>query len=128
MTQPKAAKQLSKFTPGPWVVVSGLPTLVNSGGMRQAREPYRSIASTHVYKGKTTPTDEANARLISHAPEMYELLELLDWFATWLTQEKSNIRPPHGDEWGTLVDKARRIIGEISGCDDLHREVSEGKQ
>ena len=58
-----------KATPRPWIVISGLSTLINSGGVR--KEPWRSVASTHVYKGKTTAEDEANAQLIMDAVNSY---------------------------------------------------------
>jgi hypothetical protein len=95
-------KTASKFTPGPWLF---------KGRMKDGPRSFVVEAGTWTfYAGK-----EANARLIAKAPEMYELLELLDWFATWLTQEKDNIRPPHGDEWKSLVKAARRIKAAIDG-------------
>ncbi len=120
-------KTASKFTPGPWIVVSGLPTLINSGGMRAVGEPYRSIASTHVYKGDTTLVDEANARLIAKAPEMYELLEaaisICDFMdAGVLVRSTKNDDDP---QWAVKqiplvkalksISEARRIKAEIDG-------------
>lgn len=107
-------KTASKFTPGPWVTVSGLPTLINSGGMRPAREPYRSIASTHMYKGDATLEDEANARLITRAPEMYELLELVTSAQLRYSAEGiGSFGPTDSIRWQDIQSLARRIKAEI---------------
>ncbi|KKK96392.1 hypothetical protein LCGC14_2663210 [marine sediment metagenome] len=64
MTQPKTA---SKFTPGPWKVVSTPITWQ----IRDATDEV--ITESWDYH----PLPDANARLIAAAPEMYELLSSL---------------------------------------------------
>ncbi len=54
-------------TPGPWTVVHGVRTLINSS--------HRSVASTAVNGKRTTAEDEANARLIASAPALLAALE-----------------------------------------------------
>ena len=63
----------SKATPRPWVVVSGLATLINSGGIQ--KEPWRIVASTHVYYKKRAAdeneVERANAAFIVEAVNSY---------------------------------------------------------
>jgi len=116
MTQPKTAKQLSKFTPGPWyadirsgvAVVASKPTpncldggvegeLARFQGQYHEEPPYWTLE----------PGQQANARLIAAAPEMYELLsELIDWSEAL---GHDALQRPH------FVITARRIKAAIDG-------------
>lgn len=93
MTQPKTG---SKFTPGPWSVRDGQDVLAISGSET------RLVAECHAGHREER---QANARLISHAPEMYDLLEQL----------ADRARGVDGaldigySTWKSLCHKARRI-------------------
>lgn len=63
---------MSKHTPGPWEIDSGMRTAINKGG--------KHVAMVSFYKDGTPNSvdeieHEANARLIAAAPEMLEALK-----------------------------------------------------
>ena len=73
MTQPKTA---SKFTPGPWtleLVGTGSDAYKDYGFWRIASDENLYIAEIDIHSGR-----EADAWLITKAPDMYELLEAVD--------------------------------------------------
>ncbi len=119
MTQTKQPKTGSKFTAGPWKAVNTPITWQ----IRDAADEV--ITESWDYH----PLPDANAHLIAQAPEMYELLEqLIDAGENISLNIKTQEICVAEQDWSDLVREARRIIGEISGCDDLHHEAGEGKQ
>jgi hypothetical protein len=87
MTQPKTA---SKFTPGPWT-------------------PERHSGGELIIRGKNSewvdPQAPNNIGLTVKAPEMYELLDHLDSYSSWLNTP----------ELRDIQTEARRIKAAIDG-------------
>ena len=108
--------QQSKFTPGPWEVSPYLRPDLDDDPMGVYRLGQLSAAKlTEAYFAAEPETqelanvhteNEANARLIAQAPEMYELLSKM---AQWAENPSY---PLHQASW---CDKARRIKAEIDG-------------
>lgn len=63
---------MSKFTPGPWVAhISKVDEITGNDVMLiRSERPMRGIVGIEIEREE----DEANARLIATAPEMFELL------------------------------------------------------
>ena len=61
---------MSKHTPGPWDRAQVIHTKACRIGTRA-----RPVCDVLPYKGEPTPEDNANARLIAAAPDMYEALK-----------------------------------------------------
>jgi hypothetical protein len=90
-----------KHTPGPWEVLE-FPDCYQINGIRDHQ--YDEIAET----GDNTELDEANARLISAAPELLEALRgLLSHVESWKVVETA-----HGD-----IANARAAISKATGQD-----------
>ena len=90
----EATKEKHAFTPGPWVD-SGNPEYE----IYKGNKPIASVIPSF------TAEDEANARLIAAAPEMFEVLsELLD------TLEMSK-----GYGFDEEYEKAREVLAKVDG-------------
>ena len=105
--------QQSKFTPGPW-------RLCYDGQIDGADGNFVCSFRWSSYKDFNDPENKATARLIAQAPEMYELLEMLDTYHTRIVKNPSNLPSLKIalDEFPTASDiymKARRIKAEIDG-------------
>jgi len=92
---------MAKFTPGPWRVVSSgnlkhetATTYYVETDKNKNIEMIADLADVHGYK---TENDKANARLISKAPEMYEILKIL------------------ANEGQVLTGDIRHLLKEIDG-------------
>lgn len=66
---------MAKFTPGPWKTGGDIPSQVwaDSNGLTVAW----ATQAADIKRDEIIPSDEmiANARLIAHAPEMYEFIK-----------------------------------------------------
>lgn len=85
----------TKFTPGPWVAVNSL----NNNTTRVKAKNFGFVAEIIEF-GKET---DANAHLISAAPEMYALIKKIDAHL---------VRP---DKLGDLIDEAERVLAKARG-------------
>jgi len=97
MTQPKTAKQLSKFTPGKWSRIRAYedkPQLFDIVG----GHPATTIVARDIHS--------SNVTLIAKAPEMYELLETVESYY----HDAPDLHP---HDWDTIVNLARRIKAAI---------------
>ena len=78
------------FTPGPWEArkVSGLPRLYDGYELRGPQTDYWEGQPVYLCAGTLVLTNEANARLIAAAPELYEACKIA--FA--------NLKPMYSDD------------------------------
>ncbi len=117
MTQTKQPKTASKFTPGPYEAKQAGPNLwIYAGDVAVAFIGGRDTPFT---LHPNTP-HKANARLFWKAPEMYELLEMLNTYHTRIVKNPSSLPSLKIalDEFPTASDiyqEARRIKAEIDG-------------
>ena len=89
-------KEKHAFTPGPWGY--------SEGEIYRGNNPIASVIPSFGWFRKTAE-DEANARLIAAAPEMFEVLsELLD------TLEMSK-----GYGFDEEYEKAREVLAKVEG-------------
>lgn len=101
-----------KHTPGPWGIEPDpchydTMTTVTAGGTRNKPPVNQMIVAVGGYAN--VDEAEANARLISAAPELYEALkELMD------VQGKSVIGAPV-KPWSNAMDKALRAVRKVEG-------------
>ena len=104
MTQPKTASKSSSHTPGPWEWTQYSPTT--------AEHHSASLSSSDddgvLFHQAAWQVSNANARLIAAAPEMYELLEIVESYYHDAPQL-------HPHDWGTIVNVARRIKAAVDG-------------
>ena len=62
----------SKHTPGPWIYYADLPSTDPNWHIVTTTNKMRVLANVHIEPGNEM--DEANARLIAAAPELYDAL------------------------------------------------------
>lgn len=97
----------TQFTKGPWVVGDMVHTNKSRSLGVWPDPPERNPICLITEKGNETELDVANARLISHAPEMYELLEqIIRWPGNSVPKESikellDRITPPVSDNTQT---------------------------
>lgn len=93
----EATKEKHAFTPGPWHD-SGNPEYE----IYKGNNPIASVIPSF------TAEDEANARLIAAAPEMYEMCKLFEKCLTHLINS--------GDSGADLErDKLREVLAKVDG-------------
>ena len=100
---------MSKFTKGPWKVESHSVFALIHDGWRKGEETFKNRFWLSVYGDKDCPKEEidANAALISAAPEMYEVLkECLNFMSLCTLVEDSDLQ--------TYL-KARRALQKAEG-------------
>ena len=110
---------MNKHTQGPWMI-EGLSGNRHEGHVIVSDSADRTIAWTcnslisdrDADEEYISPEDQANARLISSAPDLLEALELYDEFS------KSNDDWRDDDDTPDFVIKARQAIAKAKGVSD----------
>lgn len=100
----------SNFTPGPWVCYADTPSVEPNWHIVTSANRQRVIANVHIEPG--VAMDEANAKLITAAPEMLEALQLFERY------EQEMESGDHIDgmiTYAQLRDAARAAIAKATG-------------
>lgn len=93
---------MSKFTPGPWGIVDGL-FISGPDGVEFASTKFDACEERR----------EANARLISAAPDMYEALKaFLKYYVGFVNSGDAGFWDPEKDE---IVINARAALSKAEG-------------
>jgi len=103
-------KKHATHTPGPWVISSVIKhgarcyrTIRQEGRFKLAEVFAFNECATGTDEGKAE--DEANARLIAAAPEMYEMLKELE----------SGIHLARARKGSKTIDKLREVLAKVEG-------------
>ena len=99
---------MSKHTPGPWFVF---------GNMHCVGAPHEANGTAGIamcsMRLRTAEENEANARLISAAPEMYLITEATKELTETLTGLFDTCPKPERDILLSKLNEVRRICGEV---------------
>lgn len=98
---------MNKHTPGPWICYADLPSTEPNWHIVTTANKMRVLANVHIEPGNAM--DEANARLITAAPELFTQLKVAEAFMAGFEGDKT--QDGIDDHLRTIRDAIAKVEG-----------------